>query len=148
MSTDFEYCSSFDWSSTTSDNSDQEIIENDVLEILPDKDYKTRSLSKDILVSSLYVEDYKKLEEDIYLLEGRKLNWVEISEILDFSKKNNLLDLECYDYPDTQSKKYQHIHENIKDEPIPFKHFFYSSLISGGSIYYWQNQYLCFQNFI
>ena len=43
----------------------KKIIENDVLEILPDKDYKTRSFSKDLLVSPLDIEDYKESEEKI-----------------------------------------------------------------------------------
>ena len=79
LRTDSDCYSSFESSSTTSNNSDQEIIENDVLEILPYKDYKTTSLSKDLLVSQMDIEDYKKPEEDINLLGRRKLNWVEIS---------------------------------------------------------------------
>ena len=53
LHTDSDCCSSFESSSTTSNNSDQEMIENDVPEILPDKDYKTRSFSKDLLVSPM-----------------------------------------------------------------------------------------------
>ena len=123
MCTDSDCCSSFESSSTISNISDQEIIENDVLEILPDKDYKTRSLSKDLLVSPMDIEDYKEPEEDINLLGRRKLNWVEISEIMDFSKKNKLLNWNFTTIQKLNLKKYQNIHETLKDELTPFKTF-------------------------
>ena len=77
---------------------------NDVLENLPDKDYKTRSLSKDLLVSPLDIDDYKEPGEDINLLERRKLIGSRYLKLWIF-RKNNLLDLEFYEYSDAQSEK-------------------------------------------